>query len=113
LDFDLTDLKVTQIKVHTGASTLKIKLPANAGNTFVDIDSGATTLDLIVPDSVAARVRTKQAASTINVDQSRFPLRDSAPPSGYSAQYQSADYDTAANKVEIDLDGGANTVNVR
>jgi hypothetical protein len=112
LDFDLTDLKVTYIKVDTGASTLKMKLPARAGNTVVDIDSGATTLDLIVPHGVAARVRTKQAASTINVDQSRFPQRDGLP-EGQGAQYQSADYETAANKVEIDLDGGANTVNVR
>ncbi len=105
LDFDLTDLKVTHINVDTGASTLKIKLPAHAGNTLVDIDSGAATLELSVPQGVAARVRTKQGASTVNIDQSRFPLRE-------SDLYQSADYETAANKVEINLDGGANTVNV-
>jgi hypothetical protein len=106
LDFDLTDLKVTHLSVDTGASSLDLKLPAQAGNTLVDIESGAATLDLSVPQGVAARVRTRQGASSIQIDQTRFPLRD-------TGLYQSADYDTAANKVEINLSGGANTVNVR
>ncbi len=105
LDFDLTDLKVTQMKIEIGASTLKVKLPANAGNTTVDIDSGAATLDLSVPQGVAARVRAKHEASSLHIDHSRFPMQA-------DGLYQSADYDTTANKVEIDLDGGANTVNI-
>ncbi len=105
LDFDLTDLKVTRMKVDMGASTLKMKLPANAGNTVVDIDSGAATLDLSVPQGVGVQLRLKQGASTVDVDQSRFPMQD-------SNFYQSSDYAAAANKVEISLDGGANTVKV-
>jgi hypothetical protein len=105
LDFDLTDLKVTTMKVDMGASTLKLKLPANAGNTLLDIDSGAATLDLSVPQGVGLRLRLKQGASTVDVDQSRFVMQG-------SGLYQSADYDTAANKVEISLDGGANTLKV-
>jgi hypothetical protein len=106
LDFDLTDLKVTSIKVDMGASTLKMKLPANAGMTVVDIDAGAATVDLSVPQGVGARLRLEQGASTVDVDQSRFVMQS-------SNFYQSADYDTAANKVEIKLDGGANTIKVR
>ena len=105
LELDLTDLKVTHVSVDTGASTLQVKLPARAGNTLVDIESGAATLDLSVPQGVAARVRVRQGASSIDIDKSRFPMRD-------TGLYQSADYDTAANKVEINLDGGANTVKV-
>lgn len=110
LDLDLSALKLKHLNVDTGASMLKIKLPANAGDTLVDIDSGATTLDFSVPHGVAARVRTKQETSKINIDQSRFPQRDGM---ADGSLYQSPDYDSAANKVEINLDGGANTVNVR
>lgn len=106
MDFDLTDLKVTRMKVDMGASTLKIKFPANAGNTVVDIDAGAASLDFDIPDGVAARLRLKQGASTMDVNQLRFPLQGN----GF---YQSSDYETAINKVEIDLDGGANTLKVR
>jgi hypothetical protein len=105
LDLDLTDLKVTNMKIEIGASTLKVKLPANAGSTSVDIDSGAATLDLSVPQGVALRLRAQQGASSFHIDQARFPMQA-------EGLYQSADYDTAANKVEIDLDGGANTVNI-
>jgi len=106
MDFDLTDIKVAHLSVDTGASTLKIKLPAHAGSTLVDIDSGAATLDLTVPQGVAARVRARQGASTFNIDLSRFPMLD-------NGLYQSADFATASNKVEINLDGGANAVTVR
>jgi len=106
LDFDLTDLKVTQLSVDTGASTLKVNLPAHAGYTQVDVDSGAATIDLNVPQGVAARVRARQGASTFNIDPARFPLRS-------PGLYQSDDYDNAVNRVDINLDGGANSVNVR
>ena len=105
LDFDLSDLKVTSMKVDMGASALKVRLPVNAGSTRLDIDAGAATINLNVPQGVAARLRLHQGASTLDVDQSRFPMQSS----GF---YQSADYETAANKVEINLDGGANTVKV-
>ena len=105
LDFDLTDLKVTRMKVSTGASSVKVKLPVNAGHTLLDIDSGVTTLDVSVPQGVAACLRLNQGASTTDIDQSRFPMVSS----GF---YRSSGYEDAANKVEINLNGGANTVKV-
>ena len=106
LDFDLTDLKVTHMKVDMGASTLKVKFPASAGNTVLDVESGAATLDLSVPQGVGALLRLKQGASSVDVDTSRFVMQSD----GF---YESADYATTANKVEINLNGGANTVKVR
>lgn len=105
LDFDLSNLKVTSMKVDMGASTLKVKLPVSAGYTRLDIDSGAATVDLSIPQGVDARLRIHQGASSLDIDQSRFPMQS-------SDFYQSSDYENAANKVEINLDGGANTVKV-
>jgi len=105
LDFDLTDLKLVRMKIDMGATALKIKLPANAGASVLDIDAGAASLDLNVPQGVAARLRFEQGVSNVEVDQSRFPMAG-------SGLYQSADYDTATNKVDVTLDGGANTVKV-
>lgn len=105
LDFALTLLKVTNLKVDMGASTLQLKLPANAGYTYIEINAGAATLDISTPPGVALRLRTKQEATSFNIDLSRFPLQS-------SGLYQSADYESAANKVEITLSGGANTVKI-
>jgi hypothetical protein len=70
------------------------------------VESGAASLDFSVPQGVAARIRFKQGASSSTIDQARFPLTD-------SGLYQSPDFDSATNKVEINLEGGANSVNVR
>jgi hypothetical protein len=106
LDFDFTNVKLAFFGLDTGASSLKLKLPASAGHTLVDIESGAATLDITVPQGVAARVRTEQGVSSMNIDQSRFPLMQ-------GDWYQSPDFDSAANKAEINLEGGANSVTVR
>lgn len=105
LDFDLSDLKVTRIKVDMGASSLKVRLPISAGYTRMDVDSGAATIDINVPQGVALRLSLNQSASSLDVDQGRFSMQD-------NHLYQSVDYETAANKVEISLNGGANAVKV-
>lgn len=105
LDFDLNDLKVSFMKVEMGASSLKIRLPMNAVYTRLEIESGAATLDLSVPQGVAVRLELHQNATSFEIDQSRFPMQR-------EHLYQSVDYETAANKVEIKLSGGANSVKV-
>jgi hypothetical protein len=104
LDFDFTDVRLAFLGVDTGASTLKVKLPVSAGHTLVDIESGAATIDLTVPAGVAARIRLEQGASSVNIDPARFPRTGNL--------YQSPDYDSAPNQVEINLEGGANTVKI-
>jgi hypothetical protein len=107
MDFDMTGVKLAFLGVDTGASSLRVKLPAGAGQTLLSVESGAASIDISVPIGVAARIRAEQGASSMSIDQARFPLLSSA-----GGLYQSADYDSAANRVEINLDGGANSVNV-
>lgn len=107
LNFDFTNVKLVFLGVDTGASSLKVKLPANAGHTLVDVESGAATVEMIVPEGVAARIRFEQGASSKDIDEKRFPLLTSM-----SNLHQSPDYDSAANQVEINLEGGANSVKI-
>jgi len=108
LDFDMTDVKLTYLGVDTGASSLKVKLPVNAGKTLVNVESGAASLEFSVPAGVGARIRLEQGASSMNIDEQRFPLL-----SGASNLYQSSDYDSLPNRVEINLEGGANSVRIQ
>jgi len=108
LDFDMTGVKLTFLGVDTGASSLRVKLPADAGQTLLSVESGAATIDIEVPAGVAARIRCEQGASTMKIDQVRFPLLTTV-----GGIYQSPDYDSATNRAEINLEGGANSVTVR
>lgn len=104
LDLDLTDLRVTQFTFEGGASNLKVKLPARVASTLADIEAGAASIDLQVPEGVAMRLRVKTVGS-LSVDQQRFPKRE-------SGLYQSTDYDGAAYRAEVTIDGGATSITV-
>ena len=101
---DLRDLRVRGLELHTGASDTRVLLPRAAGLTTVKAESGAASLTFEVPDGVAARIRTRMAISSMTIDQTRFP-----PSAG---GYESAGFASAANRVEIDAQGGVGSLRV-
>jgi len=105
MQLDLTDVRVTDFRLETGASSTRLTLPAQAGFTRAAIDGGATSIKVRVPPGVAARIVASGGAASIDVDQSRFPR--------LGAAYQSPDYETAPNRVEMDIHVGAGSVDVR
>jgi hypothetical protein len=102
---DLRDLRLTELRLKTGASSTSIDLPANAGYTRLFVESGAASINITVPEGVAARIQTKGGLSSIQVDTQRFPQMGSV--------YQSVDYETAANKVDMDIQMGVGSVSIR
>ena len=102
---DLADLRLTDLRLQTGASATDLTLPANAGHTRAEIRAGAASVNIRVPSGVAARIRVKGGLAGITVDRSRFPRTGDV--------YQSADYDTAPNKVDVDIETGLGSIDVR
>ena len=102
---DLTDLKVKDLVLKTGASSTEIKLPAKAGTTHFKVEAGAASLDIHVPEGVAARVDTEAGLASVSVDQNRFPKQGGI--------YQSADFKTADNKVDIRIETGMASIEIR
>ncbi|MBI2757143.1 MAG: hypothetical protein HYX49_00525 [Chloroflexi bacterium] len=105
LDIDLTGLRVPLFSFNGGASRLNLTLPARMENVLVDIEAGAASIDLQVPQGVAMRFRTKSVGS-LNIDESRWPRRE-------GGIYQSSDYDSAKYRAEVTIDGGATSITVR
>jgi hypothetical protein len=101
---DARDLKLRSLEVHTGASDTHVLLPRAAGMTTVRAEAGAASLTFEVPLGVAARIRTKMALGSSQVDQAHFPA--------VGGGFESPDYATAANRVEIDVSGGVGSVKV-
>lgn len=103
-DLNQTHLNVQHLGIKTGASTTLVYLSQAAGFTQVKVDAGACTLSLHVPQGVAARIRTEGGLATFNIDTARFPKM--------GAVYESPDFGSAANRLDIELDGGLMTVSV-
>ncbi len=104
LDLDLSDLHVTHFSFEGGASDVNLTLPAKVENALVDMEAGAASIDLYVPDGVALRFRTKSVGS-LTLDETRFPRRE-------AGIYQSPDYETAKYHAEVTVDGGATSIRV-
>jgi hypothetical protein len=101
---DLRETKLRRIDLTTGASETTVTLPRSAGATEVRAQAGAASLTFLVPTGVAARIRTRVGLGSTQVDESRFP------PSGDG--YESTDYATAENRVDVDIQGGVGSVRI-
>ncbi len=102
---DLSDTQVKELRVETGASSTRVTLPMRAGTTHVTAKAGMASLEFTVPQGVAARINLDTGMSSNKIDTNRFPLTGSV--------YQSPDFDTAANKVDIVIEAGMGGIEIR
>jgi hypothetical protein len=102
---DLRQLQVTRLDVEAGAASLRVTLPRAAGHTEARVKAGAAGVEITIPEGVAARIQARSGLSGLSIDEGRFPRAGSV--------YQSPDYDTAANRIDLDIDSGVSGVTVR
>jgi LiaI-LiaF-like transmembrane region len=103
-ELDLSDLQLRSLRLETGASETQVRLPRAAGETRVRAEAGAAQVTFEVPANVAARIRSRVALGSTQVDSVRFPRSGDG--------YESADFAGAANRVEIELSGGVGSFRV-
>lgn len=124
---NLAGMAVTRVSADTGGGNMDVVLPDNAanlsvaaksgaGNVTVEMGSGTTGSNTVnassgagnvvvrIPSGVAARIHATSGLGKVIVDP-QFGKTD-------KNTYQSADYDGAANKVEITAKTGAGNVSV-
>jgi hypothetical protein len=101
---NLEPFQVKKVRLQTGASSSVITLPARAGHVQVSVESGAASVVLHVPAGVAGRIRARGGLSDIQVDANRFRHDGD--------RYESQDFETAENRVEIDVQTGVGSVKI-
>lgn len=102
---DLRELRVTELELSTGASSTELTLPAHAGQTRAQIHGGAASVVIHIPEGVAARIYYQGGVSSFNVDTVRFPRQD--------RYYQSPNYETAEHRVDLSVEMGVGSVEIR
>lgn len=127
LQLDLAAMTVTRLAADTGGGNIELTLPDHAahlsataktgggtvnvvigrgisGSNTVDAESGAGNVTIHVPSGLAARVHAASGLGQVLIDP-HFTKLD-------SATFQSPDYDTATDRVEITVKSGAGNVSV-
>jgi len=105
VDLDLRRLMLTSLTLDIDAGNYSVILPSSTGFTSVDVDVDIANVEISVPGTVAARIWINGDLSLIDVDRDRFPQDGD--------YYQSPDYDSAANRVEIVIDSDIGRVEVK
>ncbi|MFO8036312.1 MAG: DUF5668 domain-containing protein [Anaerolineales bacterium] len=101
---DLSQMNVKNLKLHTGASSTTLTLPEKAGQTTVQVEAGVASVSIKIPANVAAIIKAEGGLASIQINQERFPRRGDV--------YQSEDYESAENKVEMKIETGLGSVKV-
>ncbi|NLE75058.1 MAG: cell wall-active antibiotics response protein [Actinobacteria bacterium] len=102
---DLSRTHITKFNLNTGASSTVLILPKAAGFTEARINSGAASVKITVPQGVSLRVTGAMGLGSLKVDENRFPKTTDG--------YESPDFQTAANRVYLTIEGGVGSVEIR
>jgi len=102
---DLARLNVSALDMSVGAATTWLRFPEAAGTTTAHISGGASMITLEIPQGVAAQIQHHGGLTTLTVDQTRFPqVSDSL--------FRSPDYQSAQNKVDLNIETGVTTIQI-
>lgn len=105
LNLDLEHLQVNRLMLKTGASSSKVRLPAHVPQCQVKLEAGAAAVELWLPEEVGARVTADMGLAELKLDSGRFDRSGN--------EYRTKNYEQAAHKIEIDIDAGVSSVEIK
>jgi len=105
LEFDLSRLRVTELNLDVDAGNCQVTMPSSAGTSYVVIDSDVANLEITIPDGIAAKIHVDANLSVRDIDTSRFPRQGD--------YYVSPDFETAGNRIELEIQCDLGRVEVR
>jgi hypothetical protein len=100
---DLSETQLRSLRLKTGASETRVRLPRAAGLTSVHAEAGAASVVFEVPSGVAVRVRSQMSLGSTHVD-ARIPRAGDG--------WESPEFASAENRVELDVRGGVGSLQV-
>lgn len=95
IDFDFSEYKIKQLDIETGAAEVDIKLGDKVDDVNVEVSSGAASVSLQVPKSVACRIKVDGVLNDKNFEG--FTKVD-------NNTWESDGYSKASKKINIDLE---------
>lgn len=113
-EIDLSDVRVSAADVDVGASSMRFVLPKPSGDVAIDMDGGASSITVAVPDGVEARITTSGGLLSLRSDNPR--LGDTGTGGGIFAGRSSVEtsgYGTARDRVTMTITAGASSIVIR
>ncbi len=96
VNLDLSQLEVIELQLDIDAGNCRVKMPSSAGITHAYIEVDAANLEVTISDGVAAKFKADVDLGNLQVDKSHFPKKGD--------YYMSQDFESAENRVELEID---------
>jgi cell wall-active antibiotic response 4TMS protein YvqF len=113
-DIDLTGVRVSDARVNVGASSMRLVLPKPTGDVAIRMNGGASSIAIVVPDGVEARIATTGGLLSLRSDNTRL---GSGGGSGgcvaCGSSVETSGYGAAHDRITITIAAGASSIVVR
>ena len=103
LEFDLSDFRVRNLDLNGGAASLEIKIGEKYNETYVNIDAGASSIALAIPENSGCDLRISSVLSGKTI--SGFEKME-------HGHYRTDNFDTAVNKIFIEVDAAVSSYEI-
>ena len=103
-DIDVSQIALDDFELNTGASDFRLLFGDTGTVTQAKVSSGASKINLVVPDNVGLRVHFSGVVSNTNFMGSGLVLDNK--------DWVSSNYDQAKSKINLDISTAAGTVNL-
>ncbi len=104
-DFDLQDVKVAGARMNIGASSVTITLPRPSGDVAMRLDGGASSIVIVIPSDVEARIVSSGGLVSTSTSNARTTKSGNI--------IETAGYATAKDRVTFTVTGGVNSVAIQ
>ncbi len=102
--FDFSELKARDIELKAGAGDYRLILGDKYESMMLDIESGASSITIIVPENAGIKVSAKGALYNLNVSGENFEK--------INGVLYSKDYENADVKIEISIKTAASSIRI-
>jgi len=103
LDLDLTDYKVSNLDIDGGAASFKIKLGDAAKETTVNIDAGASSIEIMVPESSGCDLKISSVLTDRNLQGFEKTER---------GHYFTSNFEQAENKIYLNVEAAVSSYSI-
>lgn len=101
---DLSPFKVNEIEINMGAAALNLKLGEPVDVTRLNIEAGASDIDIFIPETIGCEIISDVALSSTNYEG--FTKLE-------SSKYRTPNFDDSIKKIFIKISSGVSSIDVR
>lgn len=103
-NFNFTDLKIELLEIDSTAGQINITFP-KASSSKAYIRTSASLITLTIPSESGSSIKTNSSLRSIKIDDKRFSKKEQI--------FQSNNWESALNKIQIEINGQATNLEVR